>query len=140
MEYSVAVAPGDCDISPVQRVSQPSASSLHQRLARRLLQGAMSNERHPHPRSNRHHDRGWLVVGYALVHWARRMRTLQAADRILRSFSTQQSLVQAPPVLRNKLERYRLAKVRRDLGASSEMHAVASELVAEYRLFSLDLR
>ena len=81
-----------------------------------------------------------LVVGYALVRWIRRMRTLQAADRIAHSFSTQQALAQASPVLRNKLERYRLAKLRRDLGASSEMRAVASELVAEYRLFSLDLR
>jgi len=60
-----------------------------------------------------------LVVGYALVRWIRRMRTLQAADRIARSFSTQQALAQANPVLRDKIERYRLAKVRRDLGASS---------------------
>jgi hypothetical protein len=81
-----------------------------------------------------------LVVGYALVRWVRQMRILQVADQIARSFSTQQALAQANPVLRDKIERYRLAKVRRDLGASSEMHAVASELVAEYRLFSLDLR
>jgi hypothetical protein len=81
-----------------------------------------------------------LVVGYALVRWIRRMRTLQVADRIARSFSTQRELAQASPVLRDKLQRYRLAKVRRHLGASSEMHAVASELAAEYRLFNLERR
>ncbi len=81
-----------------------------------------------------------LAVGYVIVGRLGRMRTLKAADRIARSFSTQEALAQASPILRGKLEQYRLAKVRRNLGASSQMHIVASELVAEHRLFSLERR
>lgn len=81
-----------------------------------------------------------LVVGYVIVGWIGRMSTLKAADRIARSFSTQAALARASPVLRGKLEQYRLAKLRRHLGASSHVHMVASELVTEYRLLSLERR
>jgi len=57
--------------------------------------------------------------------------------QIARSFGTEQALAQASRELRSKLENYRLAKVRANLGASSPLHAAAAELVREHRLSML---
>jgi hypothetical protein len=54
--------------------------------------------------------------------------------------STEQALMRVSPVLRQKLRRYRLAKLRTGLGTSGLTHAAATELVDEYRLFSLERR
>jgi hypothetical protein len=79
-----------------------------------------------------------LYVCYWLARWLDRQRTLRAADRIAASFSTEHALKQAAPTLRSKLECYRLAKVRSNLGASSSLHAAATELVREHRLSALE--
>lgn len=79
-----------------------------------------------------------LFACYPLAKWVGRQRTLRAAAQIARSFGTEQALAQASRALRNKLENYRLAKVRANLGASSPLHAAAAELVREHRLSMLD--
>jgi hypothetical protein len=81
-----------------------------------------------------------LVMGYEIARWIRRMLILRAAKRIADAYSTEQALASASPFLRHKLERYRLAKLRAALGASRSTHAAATELVVEYRLFSLERR
>jgi hypothetical protein len=58
-----------------------------------------------------------LFAGYPVAQWLARQRTLRMADRIAHSFATEQALAQASPALRDKLERYRVAKVRASLGA-----------------------
>lgn len=79
-----------------------------------------------------------LFACYPLAKWVRRQRTLWAAMQIARSFGTEQALAQASRELRSKLENYRLAKVRANLGASSPLHAAAAELVREHRLSMLE--
>lgn len=79
-----------------------------------------------------------LYVCYRLARWLDRLRTLRVAARIAASFSTEHALKQAGPTLRSKLECYRLAKVRSNLGASSSLHAAAIELVREHRLNVLE--
>ena len=81
-----------------------------------------------------------LVMGYELVGWIRRMLILRAANRIADSYSTEQALTRASLVLREKLKRYRLARLRAGFGASGLTYAAATELVDEYRLFSLERR
>ena len=78
-----------------------------------------------------------LMISYEIVRWIRRMLILRAADRIARSYSTEQAFASASLLLRYKLERYRLARLQAVLGTSGSMHAAATELVQEYRLFSL---
>jgi hypothetical protein len=81
-----------------------------------------------------------LVVSYEIACWIRRMLILRAADRIANAYSTEQALTRATPVLLQKLKRYRLVKLRADLGMSGLTHTAATELVDEYRLFSLERR
>src|SRR5262245_22144888 len=81
-----------------------------------------------------------LASGYELVHWIRRMLILRAAERIAKAYSTELALTRASLFLRQKLERYRLAKLGGGLGASRSAHAAATELVDEYRLFRLERR
>ncbi|HSD42757.1 MAG TPA: hypothetical protein VLD36_12930 [Burkholderiales bacterium] len=81
-----------------------------------------------------------LFACYPLAKWIGRQRTLRAAERIARSFATEQVVAQASPALREKLERYRLAKVRSNLGAARSLHAAATELVRELRLYALEHR
>lgn len=75
-----------------------------------------------------------IFACYAIARWIGRQRTLRAAAQIARSFGAEQALAQASPALRDRLERYRLAKVRASLGAPSTLHAAATELVREHRL------
>jgi len=79
-----------------------------------------------------------LCACYPLAKWVRRQRTLRAAIQNARSFGTEQALAQASRELRHKLENYRLAQVRANLGASNSLHAAAAELVREHRLSMLD--
>jgi hypothetical protein len=79
-----------------------------------------------------------LFACYRLAKWVGRWRTLWAAAEIARSFGTEQALAQASRELRSKLENYRLAKVRANLGESSPLHAAAAELVREHRLSMLE--
>jgi len=79
-----------------------------------------------------------LCACYPLAKWVRRQRTLRAAIQNARSFGTEQALAQASRELRHKLENYRLAQVRANLGTSSPLHAAAAELVREHRLSMLD--
>lgn len=79
-----------------------------------------------------------LFLCYRLARWISRRRTLRAADRIAESFSTEHALMQAGRTLRSKLECYRLAKVRSNLGAAATVHAAATELVREHRLHLLE--
>ena len=79
-----------------------------------------------------------LFACYPLAKWVGRQRTLRAAAQIARSFGTEQALAQASRELRSKLENYRLAKVRANLGESSPLHAAAAELVREHRLSMLE--
>lgn len=81
-----------------------------------------------------------LVAACLLARWIGRLRTLRAADRVARSLSSEQALAQVSPLLREKLERYRLAKLRVHLGSASPVHAAAEELVRENRLFNLERR
>lgn len=81
-----------------------------------------------------------LFAFYPLTKWVRRQQTLRAAMQIARSLGTEQALAQTTPELRSKLENYRLAKVRANLGASNSLHGAAAELVREHRLFMLDRR
>ena len=81
-----------------------------------------------------------LAVGYEIARWIRRVLILRAADQIANSYSTERALTRASLVLREKLKRYRLAKLRAGLGASGLTYAAATELVDEYRLFSLERR
>jgi hypothetical protein len=81
-----------------------------------------------------------LAVSYEIARWIRRMLILRAADQIANAYSTEQALTRATPVLLQKLERYRLEKLRRGLGASGLTYVAATELVHEYRLFSLERR
>jgi len=79
-----------------------------------------------------------LFAFYPLAKWVGRRRTLWAAAQIARSFGTEQALAQASREMRSKLENYRLAKVRANLGTSSPLHAAAAELVREHRLSMLE--
>jgi hypothetical protein len=79
-----------------------------------------------------------LFLSYRLARWTGRQRTLGAADRIAASLSTEHALMQAGRALRSKLECYRLAKVRANLGTSTALHAAAAELVREHRLHALE--
>jgi hypothetical protein len=81
-----------------------------------------------------------LFACYRLAKWIGRQRTLRAAEQIARSFATEQARAQARPALRDALERYRLAKVRANLGASSSLHAAATDLPGERRLYVLERR
>jgi hypothetical protein len=81
-----------------------------------------------------------LFACYRLAKWLGRQRTLWAAERIARSFATEHTLAQASRELRSKLENYRLAKLRANLRASSPLHAAATELVHEHRLYALERR
>ena len=81
-----------------------------------------------------------LVIGYEIARWIRRMLILRAADRIANAYSTEQALTRPSLILREKLQRYRLEKLRGGLGASGLTYAAATELVDEYRLFSLERR
>ena len=80
-----------------------------------------------------------LAVGYEIAHWIRRMFVLRAANRIADSCSTE-ALSRTSPFLQQKLERYRRVKLRAGVGSSDVMHAAATELVDEYRLFNLEHR
>ena len=81
-----------------------------------------------------------LTVGHEIVRWIRRMLILRAANRIAASYSTQQALTRTSPLLQQRLDRYRVVKLRAGLGTSDLMHAAASELVEEHRLFRLEHR
>jgi hypothetical protein len=81
-----------------------------------------------------------LFACYRLAKWIGRQRTLQMAEQIACSFATEQARAQARPALRDTLERYRLAKVRANLGASSSLHAAATDLRGEHRLYLLERR
>ena len=81
-----------------------------------------------------------IFACYPLARWIGRQRMLRAAERIARSFAGEQAVARASSALREKLERYRLAKVRSTLGASSSLHAAAAELVLEHRLHALEHR
>jgi hypothetical protein len=81
-----------------------------------------------------------LLVCYRLARWFSRQQALRAAERIARSFATAQAFAQASPALRDKLERYRFAKVRAALGASSALHEAATGLVSEHRMSMLEHR
>jgi len=81
-----------------------------------------------------------LFACYLLAKWIGRQRTIHAAEQIARSFATEQAFAQASPALRDKIERYRLAKVRAKLGASNSLQAAAAELVRERRLNTLEQR
>jgi hypothetical protein len=80
-----------------------------------------------------------LTVGHEIALWIRRRLILRAADRIAAAYSTEQALMRASLFLRQKLERYRRAKVAVGVGAKST-RAAATELVNEYRLFRLTHR
>jgi hypothetical protein len=86
------------------------------------------------------HERVGVAIAVALFACLGRQRTLRAAERIGRSFATEQALAQASPALRDRLERYRVAKVRASLGVPSSLHAAATELVREHRLYALERR
>ena len=79
-----------------------------------------------------------LAACHRLAKWHGMRRTLRAAARIASSYETEQALAQAGRALRGKIETYRLAKVRANLGASSTLHAAATELVREHRLHLLE--
>jgi hypothetical protein len=65
---------------------------------------------------------------------------LRVANRIAASFSMEHAFMEAGATLRSKIGCYRLAKVRSNLGASSSLHAAATELVREHRLHALEQR
>jgi hypothetical protein len=79
-----------------------------------------------------------LFACYPLANWIGKQQTRQAAERIARSFATEQALAQASRESRSKLENFRLAKVRANLGASSSVHAAALELAHEHQLHVLE--
>ena len=79
-----------------------------------------------------------LYVCCRLARWLDRQWTLRLADRVAAPFSTERALNHAGPTLRSKLECYRLAKVRSNLGASSALLAAATELAREHRLNALE--
>jgi hypothetical protein len=81
-----------------------------------------------------------LAVVYRLAQWIIRRNTLRAAEHIARTFCIEQASAAATSALWDKLERYRLAKVRANLGAPSSLSAAAAELVREHRLSMLELR
>lgn len=81
-----------------------------------------------------------LFACYPLAKWIGSQRMLRAAAQIAHSFETEEAPAQASRELRSKLENYRLAKVRANLGASSPLHGAATELVREYRLHALERR
>jgi hypothetical protein len=80
-----------------------------------------------------------LFVCYRLATWVKRQRTLRAAERIAHSQATERKAWRASPKLQQSLDRYRVANVRANLGASSELYA-AAELVREHRLSMLERR
>ena len=81
-----------------------------------------------------------IFACYAVAKWIGTQRTLRAAARIARSFAAEQALAQASPALREKFERYRVEKVRASLGVPNSLHAAATELVLEHRLYALEHR
>lgn len=81
-----------------------------------------------------------LFVCYRLATWVKRQRTLRAAERIAHSQATERGPWRASPKLQQSLDRYRVANVRAKLGAPSELHAAAAELVREHRLSMLERR
>jgi hypothetical protein len=80
------------------------------------------------------------AVGYEIALWIRRRLILRAADRIATAYSTEQALARASLFLRQKLESYRRARLGAGVGGLKSMHAAATELVDEYRLFKLTRR
>jgi uncharacterized membrane protein affecting hemolysin expression len=81
-----------------------------------------------------------IAVAYHLAQWINQRNTLRAADQIARTFCIEQASAAATSALWDRLERYRLAKVRANLGAPSSLHAAAAELVREHRLSMLERR
>ena len=81
-----------------------------------------------------------VAVAYRLAQWIIRRNTLRAAEQIARTFCIEQVSAAANSALWDKLERYRLAKVRANLGAPSSLHTAAAELVREHRLCILERR
>ena len=81
-----------------------------------------------------------LAVAYQIGRWIIWRYTLRAAEQIARTISIEQASMAASSALWDKLERYRLAKVRANLGAPSSLLAVATELVREHRLSWLEQR
>jgi hypothetical protein len=79
-----------------------------------------------------------LLACYPLAKWIGRQRMLRAAEQIARSFAAEQALAQASPALRDRLECYRVAKVRASLGVPSSLHAATTELIREHRLHALE--
>src|SRR5262245_40095536 len=79
-----------------------------------------------------------LAVAHEIASSMRRMVIRRAADRIAEAYSTEQALASASLFLREKLEFYRLERLRVGLGASRSTHAAATALVDEYRLFRLE--
>jgi hypothetical protein len=81
-----------------------------------------------------------LFACYRLAKRVGRQRTLRAAEQITHAFASEWALGRARPALRHKLERYRLARVRANRGATSSLHAAAVELVREHRMHVLERR
>lgn len=81
-----------------------------------------------------------LAVAYQIGRWINWRHTLRAAEQIARTICIEQASTAASSALWDKLERYRLAKVRASLGAPSSLLAAATELVREHRLSWLERR
>lgn len=81
-----------------------------------------------------------LGASFPALRWIVRQRTLRTAEQIARSLSKGDARLQVSRELRNKLERYKLSKVRANLGASSALGEAAADLVREYRISRLEHR
>jgi hypothetical protein len=81
-----------------------------------------------------------LVACYPIATWIKRQWSLRAAERIARSMKAEQTRARIGARLQESSERYRIAKVRANLGAKSGLYAAAEELVREHRLSTLERR
>lgn len=83
---------------------------------------------------------GTLILAYALVRWGSRQRTLHRAESISRSLTSDPARLPMSADLRDRLERYRIARVRAGLGVPSDLDEAADALVREHRLNQLERR
>src|SRR5262245_14491872 len=81
-----------------------------------------------------------LAVAYEVGRRVRHLLSVRAADRIAASYATEQALMRASPALRQKVKRYRFAKLQSGFARSGLTHTAATELVDEHRLFRLEHR
>jgi triphosphoribosyl-dephospho-CoA synthetase len=93
---------------------------------------------------------GLVATGFAVAaalgacfeafRWIARQRTLRTAEQIARALSRGEACLKWTRELRDKLDRYKLSKVRVDLGALSVLGEAAADLIQEYRVSRLENR